>query len=127
MNVKIDQQNDSKIAIIESPEVLIQDVQDALDVMATIQYNYDCNKLVIQKSNLTEEFFELRTRLAGEILQKFVNYNMKLAIVGNFEEYNSKSLRDFIYECRMTEQKAKPIIGGKTLSKKDECMMSSEK
>ncbi len=28
-----------------------------------------------------------------------MNYNMKIAIVGDFSKYNSKSLKDFIYEC----------------------------
>lgn len=40
----------------------------------------------------------LKTRLAGEILQKFVNYNIKVAIIGDFTIYTSKSLRDFMYE-----------------------------
>jgi hypothetical protein len=36
--------------------------------------------------------------MAGEILQKFSNYRVKLAIVGDFSKYSSKSLADFIYE-----------------------------
>lgn len=37
-----------------------------------------------------------RNRLAGDILQKFSKYNIKLAIVGDFTKYKSKSLHDFI-------------------------------
>ena len=44
------------------------------------------------------DFFNLRTRLAGEVLQKFINYQIKVAIVGDFTIYSSKSLKDFIYE-----------------------------
>jgi hypothetical protein len=40
----------------------------------------------------------LRTGKAGEILQKFSNYRVQLAIVGDYSKYNSKSLTDFIYE-----------------------------
>jgi len=36
--------------------------------------------------------------LAGEVLQKFSNYRVKLAIVGDFIKYQSKSLQDFIFE-----------------------------
>ena len=32
------------------------------------------------------------------ILQKFVTYQMRIAIIGDFSVYSSKSLRDFIYE-----------------------------
>ncbi|HUX96186.1 MAG TPA: DUF4180 domain-containing protein [Bacteroidales bacterium] len=35
---------------------------------------------------------------AGEISQKFSNYRMKLAIIGDFSETGSKSLNDFIRE-----------------------------
>lgn len=43
-------------------------------------------------------FFILRTQLAGEILQKFINYQAKLAIYGDYTKYTSKPLKDFIYE-----------------------------
>ena len=43
-------------------------------------------------------FFILSTGLAGEILQKFVNCHIKLAIVGDYSKYTSKPPRDFIYE-----------------------------
>ncbi|MFA6984095.1 MAG: DUF4180 domain-containing protein, partial [Sedimentibacter sp.] len=53
---------------------------------------------ILNKSAICEEFFDLKTKLAGDILQKFVNYHVKIAIVGDFSVYTSKSLRDFIYE-----------------------------
>jgi hypothetical protein len=99
MQVSIDQKGKSKVAIIESSEIEISDVQGALDLMASVKYTDGCDKIMIKKSNITEDFFELRTRLAGEILQKYSNYNVKIAIVGDFDGYNSKSLKDFIYEC----------------------------
>lgn len=37
--------------------------------------------------------------VASDILQKFVNYSIKLAIFGDFSKYTSKPLKDFIYEC----------------------------
>nr|WP_280739939.1 DUF4180 domain-containing protein [Pedobacter borealis] len=36
--------------------------------------------------------------MAGEILQKFSNYRVSLAIIGDFSPYQSKSIKDFIYE-----------------------------
>jgi spore coat polysaccharide biosynthesis predicted glycosyltransferase SpsG len=50
------------------------------------------------KETLGEDFFKLRTGVAGELLQKCSNFRIRLAIVGDFSEYTSKSLRDFIYE-----------------------------
>ena len=36
--------------------------------------------------------------MAGEILQKFINYGGKIAIYGDFSHYTSKPLKDFIFE-----------------------------
>ena len=52
----------------------------------------------MSKEAVAEDFFILRTRLAGDILQKFINYKMKIAIYGDYSNYTSKTLRDFIYE-----------------------------
>lgn len=86
------------IAIIDTG-TKITNTQDALDLLASANYHVDCIGIVIYKESLEESFFDLKTGLAGEILQKFTNYQMKLAIVGDYSSYSSKSLRDFIYEC----------------------------
>lgn len=77
--------------------VIINEVQDALDLMADVSYN-GCDRLIVYDHNLNKDFFDLKTKPAGEILQKFSNYKFKLAIVGDFSKYESKSLRDFIRE-----------------------------
>ncbi|MEB3025669.1 MULTISPECIES: DUF4180 domain-containing protein [unclassified Parvimonas] len=84
---------------IEDEKILIFDEQSALDVFMSLAYETGENKFIISKDNLIEDFFDLRTKIAGEILQKIINYKMKLAIIGDFSKYKSKSLRDFIYEC----------------------------
>jgi len=98
MAVSITRIAGTDVVLVESPEVVINTVQDALDLMATIYYNHDCNKVIIDKACIVEDFFHLRTGLAGEILQKFTNFRFVLAIVGDFSVYDSKALHDFIYE-----------------------------
>lgn len=98
MTIKILQKGDATIAVIESSECLITDVQSALDLMATVRYETDCDKMILPKTIIADDFFILSTRLAGEVLQKFANYRMKLAVVGDYSGYTSKPLRDFIYE-----------------------------
>lgn len=92
-------ENNIEIATINSSDVLITDVQSALDLIMTVQYETGCNRVVLNKSAICKDFFDLKTKIAGEILQKFVNYHVKIAIVGDFSVYTSKSLKDFIYEC----------------------------
>ena len=98
MNIRTVLKNGTTIALIESEELLITDVQSALDLMATVRYEADADGIALKKEMLDERFFILSSRLAGDILQKFVNYRMKLAIIGDFSAYTSKPLRDFIYE-----------------------------
>lgn len=54
--------------------------------------------IAVDKEAITEDFFVLSRGLAGEVLQKFINYQAKIAIFGDFSQYTSKPLKDFIYE-----------------------------
>ena len=56
------------------------------------------NAIIIDKESVGETFFDLRSGVAGEILQKFTNYRIRLAVIGDFSAYTSRALRDFIYE-----------------------------
>jgi len=93
--------NGLDVAVVRSSDesVLMADSQSALDLAMTVQYETGTNRLVLSKEAIAEDFFRLSTGLAGEILQKFINYQIKLAIVGDFSGYTSKPLRDFIREC----------------------------
>lgn len=96
--MKIIEKNGQKVAVADRTEP-VHSAQDALNLMATAQYQGGGGSLVIFKESLNEDFFDLKTRFAGEVLQKFSNYNVRLAIVGDFSQYKSKALHDFIYEC----------------------------
>lgn len=98
LKITVNEQNGSKIAVIESESILIENAQDALDLLANVWYNSGCDKMVLRKEHFTEAFFDLKTGLAGEILQKFTNYRMKVVIVGDFSSYQSNSLNAFMYE-----------------------------
>ena len=95
MNTKI---IDNEIAVVNSKEVIIKDIQSAIDFIMTIKYETNCNKIVLNKEAVCDEFFILSKGLAGEILQKFINYKTKFAIYGDYSKYTSKPLKDFMYE-----------------------------
>ena len=92
---------ENDIAEIVSDKIEINDLQDALDIMATCSYK-GAEGIIIDEKNIIPDFFDLKTGVAGEILQKFSTYNMKVAITGDFSKYTSKSLKDFIYESNKT-------------------------
>lgn len=98
MKINIINLNNIDIAVIQHDELLITGVQSALDLIATVRYETGCDHMILSKDAVSEKFFDLSTKLAGDVLQKFVNYQMKVAIVGDFSVYSSKSLKDFITE-----------------------------
>ena len=98
MNLKIFEHNNQKIAELTSDKVEINSLQDSLDLMASADYQ-GAHRVIIYEHNVHPDFFDLETKLAGDILQKYSTYSMKLAIVGEFEKYQSNALNAFIIEC----------------------------
>lgn len=86
------------IAVVDSDEILISDLDTALDLLMDIRHQTNCDRVILEKRAIIEDFFILSTRLAGEVLQKFITYRCKLAIVGDFSHHTSGPLHDFIYE-----------------------------
>lgn len=98
MNIEKIIDKDAHIAVISSDDVIINDVQSALDLIMTVKYEIGADRIAINKGAVAEEFFVLSSGLAGEILQKFINYHVKFAVYGDCSKYTSKPLHDFIYE-----------------------------
>ncbi|MGI5825086.1 MAG: DUF4180 domain-containing protein [Bacillota bacterium] len=98
MKIRTMEKSGKKIASIDAERILIAEGQSALALMMSVKYETGCDYLIINKSAVDESFFRLSNGIAGEILQKFINYHMKVAIVGDYSKYESKALRDFIYE-----------------------------
>lgn len=90
--------NNIDVAHVMAEEILITDVQSALDLMMTVCYETGTKNIAISKNLFVDRFFILSSGLAGEILQKFVNYQFRVAIYGDYSKYTSKPLKDFIYE-----------------------------
>ena len=97
MEIKIHTIDNRKIAEIISDDTVLQTVEDAVDLIGNMSYQ-GFDKLIIHEENIISDFFELKNKIAGNILQKFSQYSMPLAIIGDFEKYESKSLNDFIFE-----------------------------
>lgn len=97
MKIEISQINKLSVAEIISEDIVINSTQDALDIMADCSYQ-GSTRIIIHEKNLIPSFFDLKTGIAGDILQKFSTYNVRLALVGDFSKYTSKSLKDFIFE-----------------------------
>ena len=73
--------------------------RDAIDLIGDA-LGEDAAWVAIPPERLGDDFFVLSTRIAGDAIQKFVNYGLRLAIVGDIAHHVAKStaLRDFVYE-----------------------------
>lgn len=89
--------NNTKIAVLNDVAFIISCIQDAVDLLGEAGFE-GCNSIIVCEKNLHVDFFDLRSGLAGEILQKFSNYRFKLAIIGDFSKYKSKNFQDFVRE-----------------------------
>jgi hypothetical protein len=95
--------NDTEIAEVISVDVVVNNIEDGVELLGSIYYQ-DFDKIIIHERNITPDFFDLKNGIAGEILQKFSNYRVRLAIVGDFSKYNRKSIQDFISESNKGKQ-----------------------
>ena len=90
-------------ALALSKEDKLQTLPDVLDLIPAIWAD-ECQAAIIPMECLPEAFFDLKTGFAGEVLQKFTNYHLKFAVIGDFLGFASKSLRDFMYESNKGHQ-----------------------
>lgn len=98
MNLTGIEENGVLCVLVESAEPVITDAQSAIDLLMSAQYDVGSKDIVIPKQLVAEDFFVLSTGLAGEVLQKYVNYGGRMAIYGDYSRCTSKPLRDFMYE-----------------------------
>jgi hypothetical protein len=89
----------TRVLACEPDGAKMRRLQDASDLIAAARSD-SASMVVLPMDRLDPAFFQLRTGFAGEFLQKFVNYRVRLAILGDFSQYTSHStaLRDLIRE-----------------------------
>ena len=98
MQITLIQTQPIPVALVRADMPLLASPGDALELLANVTWAQQCSCLVLHRMDIHPDFFRLSTQLAGEVLQKFINYQARLAIVGDFSREQSPALRDFIRE-----------------------------
>ncbi|MET8310897.1 MULTISPECIES: DUF4180 domain-containing protein [unclassified Micromonospora] len=77
--------------------------QDALDLIGAAFLG--AQVVAMPASRFDERFFSLGTRFAGEVMQKFVNYRLRLAVVGDISAHlaESSALRALVHESNRAD------------------------
>jgi hypothetical protein len=94
-----------RIFALSAEAAPLRQERDALDAIGEA-YGVECDWLAIPVARFAPECFDLKTRALGEILQKFVNYGLRVAIVGDVSAYVARSdaFRDFVREANRGRQ-----------------------
>jgi len=78
-------------------EGVITNENDALDLVAACG-EVETDRLLLHGENLSPDFFQLRTGLAGAVLLKFSNYRIKAAAVVTPEQVGQGKFSEFVLE-----------------------------
>lgn len=91
---------DARILQCAADGAPIASERDATDLIAAT-YGRDISWIALPVARLSDQFFQLKTGLAGALVQKFVNYQIRLAVIGDISCYLSRSqpLQDFVREA----------------------------
>jgi PadR family transcriptional regulator AphA len=71
--------------------------QDAVELLAICGEN-DTNHLIINAEALSDDFFKLRTGVAGQMLQKFINYHVQIAVMITNESMITGKFKEMVAE-----------------------------
>ncbi|MFD8884770.1 DUF4180 domain-containing protein [Streptomyces erythrochromogenes] len=97
--------NDVPVLMCGAEGETIAGEREALDCIGNASYQ-GAEWAVIPVERFDEAFFRLSTRVAGEIIQKFVQYRMGIVVLGDISRHTAAStaLRDFVRECNRGRQ-----------------------
>ncbi|OEJ30632.1 DUF4180 domain-containing protein [Streptomyces subrutilus] len=97
--------NDVSVLMCDAEGEVIAGEREALDCIGDAGYQ-GARWAVIPVERFDEAFFRLSTRVAGAIIQKFVQYRVGIVVLGDISRHTqaSPALRDFVRECNRGTQ-----------------------
>ncbi|KAA1424763.1 DUF4180 domain-containing protein [Mumia zhuanghuii] len=103
--MRIDQYGSVRVLFLDAEGPLIATPSDGSQLVGDV-FSHEAQMVAVPVSRLDPSFFQLRSGLAGEILQKLVNYRIQLAVVGDISAYveDSDALRDLVRESNQGSQ-----------------------
>jgi hypothetical protein len=95
---RIESNGNKRYIVSSSSDVLMHSTADLLELLALAAEN-STNLIMLNETNFSPDFYNLKTGLAGEFLQKFSNYRMRVAILGTFSTIRSERFRELMHEA----------------------------
>lgn len=94
-----------RVLHVDSDFPIIKKADDANDLIGATWGETNIALIALPVDRLDPSFFQLSSLLAGDVLQKIVNYRLRIAIIGDISAHVAKSdaLRDFVWESNRGE------------------------
>ena len=91
--------NGTRVFVLDPHGAQLRSDRDAVDIMSAAS-EFQSTFIAIPVERLGDDFFNLSTRIAGDIIQKFATYGRQVAILGDISEQisSSKALSAFVIE-----------------------------
>jgi PadR family transcriptional regulator AphA len=87
-----------KLVELAKGEAVIRNERDALELAGICGFS-GAPRALVHADNLAEEFFDLKTRVAGDVLQKFINYRIRVAAVLSRERIGTGRFSEMVMEA----------------------------
>lgn len=119
MNYQLVEKNNQTIVVVSSTEPPIATGKDAIGLIE-VCIEHNVGRIAVHAEALSEDFFKLRTGVAGEILQKFVNFSLRAAIIvadgslikGRMKELLAESNRGNMFRVFASQAEAEEWLAG---------------
>lgn len=99
MNVQVLNHQGNKYLYIKNGQFLFLKEQDVIEIIS-LCFEHDANAVVLEGAVFSDDFIRLQTGLAGTVLQKLTNYNIRAAVVIQDGQEYPERFREMVSEYR---------------------------
>ncbi len=86
---------EARVIVASEVNLKIRSLEDVSDAIGAV---YGADGLLLSEAELSPEFFDLRSGIAGELFQKFTNYQIHLAVVVKSLEVYGERFGELAFE-----------------------------
>ncbi|APS35679.1 MULTISPECIES: DUF4180 domain-containing protein [Serratia] len=106
MSYAVRQIHDRRLVVFAEAGPPLKDEND-VSLLIAPAFEHDAGMIALPVNRLDAAFFQLRSGIAGAVLQKFINYRLRVALRGDDITSwlaHSNALQDFVREANRSEQ-----------------------
>jgi hypothetical protein len=95
---KVQERFNTRYVVCDPADFVIRNERDIQELISFC-VEHDSQNVLIYKANFSPEFFDLKTTLAGTLLQKFANYHLRGVGLISLEQITDERFKELIFEC----------------------------